>query len=93
MLFRSDYIDTVQMLAFRLVNCLSLVENSIATEFAIWLVDPEIREMATEDRARVVRQFVAKKCRAIRQAEADAMRALKNKATDEAGEQGGFYDV
>lgn len=67
----------------RLVRVLSILENSIAMELSIWLADPKTAEMPAEDRARLVRGYVAKVTREARTAEADDVERLINKPQTE----------
>ncbi len=60
----------------RLVRCLGIVENTIATEFALWLNDPKVQAMSTEERTRLVREFVAATCDEVRRRECEDVRAL-----------------
>jgi hypothetical protein len=60
----------------RCVRDMEILENSIATEFEVWLADPVVREAPADDRARAIREFVAKTCREVRQTHADGVDAL-----------------
>jgi hypothetical protein len=60
----------------RLVRVLSSVENSIATELAIWISDPKIRDTPNDARNRLVRQFVAKTTSDARNLEAQSVDEL-----------------
>lgn len=73
---REEVLGIVGACCSRLVRALSLLENTIATEFSIWLADPAIREMKSDDRARQVRAFVTKTCRQVRLQEADGIDKL-----------------
>ena len=70
--------------AARLVRCLEAVENNIATEFSLWLADPAVAAMGQDERARKIREYVAKVCRAVRQRESDDVRKLLADAKKEA---------
>lgn len=74
---------TAGMLISRLVQCVGILENSISLEFAIWLADPKIQQMSSDDRARKVREFVATKCREVRESEADSIDSLVAAAKEE----------
>ncbi len=67
----------------RLVQCLMNVENSIGSEFAVWLTDPAIQTMPAELRARKVREFVGKTCAEIRRQEAMDIREMMVKQETE----------
>ena len=73
-------LDTVRAVvgesASRLVRCLQTVENSIATEFSLWLADPAVAAMGQDERARKVRIFVAGVCRSVRQRESEDIRRM-----------------
>ena len=44
----------------RLVQVLSNIENAIASEFGLWLADPKIGDLPTDERTRMIREFVRK---------------------------------
>lgn len=67
----------------RLVRVLNILENSIATEFSLWLADPKIAALPADERARTVRDFVARTCRDVRRQEADGVQALLKKSQTE----------
>lgn len=73
---REDVLAMVGECAARTVQCMSILENSIATEFSLWLADPKIQVMGADERARIVRDFVARTCYRVRQAEADGVEAM-----------------
>ena len=81
---RTDVDAIVGMCCARLVRALSILENSIATEFSMWLADPKIAAMPADERTRMVREFVAKTAREVRQQEADGVQALLDQAESEA---------
>lgn len=60
----------------RLVRAMNVFENSIVTEFAIWLVDPGLRECPADERARKVRDFVSRTTADVRRMEADGVEKL-----------------
>lgn len=62
----------------RLVRVLSILENSIAMEFSIWLADPKTAALPAEERTRLVRGYVARVTREARNAEADDVEKLIN---------------
>jgi hypothetical protein len=67
----------------RLVQCMSVLQNSIASEFSTWLVDPAIQNMPADARSRKVREFVAKTCETVRRLDADGVNALIDKSIEE----------
>jgi len=66
--------------AGRLLQIMNRLENTIATEFAIWLADPKIQTMPADERARLVRGFVAKQSADLRRIEADQVDSLIDQA-------------
>jgi len=60
----------------RLVRCVTVLENSMATEVNLWTADPAFRDAPTEERTRIVREFVKRTCRAVRQLEAAEVRKM-----------------
>ena len=82
---KSEAIEAVATLAARAVRVMDILENTIATEFEMWIADPVVREVPAEDRMRAVRDFVRKTCREVRQAEADgAEKELKQAQANQA---------
>lgn len=73
---RSEVDEIVGCCVGRLVKCLSVVENSIATEVDLWIADPKMQAMGSDDRKRIAREYVARVCFAVRKQEADDVRAL-----------------
>lgn len=74
-----DAEDVEALLAYcasRLVRCCLTLENSIATEFSVWLGDPKTREMDEAELSRMVRDFVAKTCTEVRRLESQSAAAL-----------------
>ncbi len=63
-------------LASKLVIAAGTIENSIATEFSVWLADPKLKDMDSDARAKLVRDFAAKVCRDVRTAEAEDVKKL-----------------
>lgn len=68
--------EVAVVLVDRLIRCMSSLESKVATEFALWLADPEVQAMPAERRARKVRDFVSNTCREIRDLEAASMMGL-----------------
>ena len=70
---REDVKAIVGECVSRLVRVQTILENSIATEFSLWLADEAVRAMSVDERARVVRQFVANVCIDVRAAESQGV--------------------
>lgn len=66
----------VREMVGRLVRVLSLLETAITSELALWLASDKVRGMKAEERGRMVREFVNRTCREVRQLEADGASAL-----------------
>jgi hypothetical protein len=79
----SDVKAIVGELCARLVQVCSMLENSIATELAIWISDPKVQSLSADDRKLKVREFVAKTCNEIRTLTADEIEKLIAKASDQ----------
>jgi hypothetical protein len=73
---RSEVLILLGEAVNRLVGLLGIVENSIGTEFSLWLADPAVKAMTADERARKVREFVARTCNEVRRAEADGVEAM-----------------
>lgn len=72
----AEVVELVGMCCARLTRCMSVLENSMAAEVSVWLVSPEVRAMSTEDRQRMVREYVVKMCRDVRRQEAADVRSM-----------------
>lgn len=73
---REEVEEIVGAAVSRLVRCLAALENAVATEVALWLEDPKVQKMPHDDRARMVREFVGRSARAVRQLEADGVEKM-----------------
>lgn len=60
----------------RMIRVLSSFENTITAEFAIWLADPAVAAMNSDDRARTVRAFIKQTSHTIRNQESDEIDQL-----------------
>lgn len=63
-------------MAGRLVRCFSLLENTLVGQIEIWLADPSIKALPTDDRRRQIREYIARAGHEIRSQEADDVDAL-----------------
>lgn len=73
---RPEVVAIVGACCSRLVRAATVLESAIATEFAVWLANPKLKEMAADTRARLVRAFVSKTCREVRSLEAEGVEKL-----------------
>jgi hypothetical protein len=80
---RGDVRLIVAELCGRLVQVLGVLENSIVTEFSVWLADPMIAAMSADERSRLVRDFVMKSTRSARNDEANAIEELIDRHREE----------
>lgn len=76
MIPRADVMAMVGTMMARMFRVHGNFENSVATEFSLWLADPKVQAMETADRARVIREFVAKAAADVRRMEADGVEKL-----------------
>lgn len=78
---RSTVIEILGACVARLIRAFGIFENSVATEFGMWLADPSMREMSPDQRARVVRTFAQKTAAEVRRLEAEGVEKLIDRQT------------
>ncbi len=83
LLERAEVEAIIGAMVARLVRACGLLENSIATEFALWLEDPKVQALPGQERERVVQEFVAKTLREVRQLESDGVAAIIDRHGEE----------
>ncbi len=67
----------------RLVQACNNLKYSIATELSLWIADPKIRELPTEERATRVAEYVAGVCDEVRRQAADGADKVIDAALEE----------
>lgn len=70
-------------LVHRLLTILVTVENSMPTQFEIWLADKAFIDQGTEQRAQQIRKWFCDQARSLRTTEADAIEALIKNEVEE----------